>query len=546
MRKTIVVLTAVAVMAVLAVPAFADLQNVTVDGKLRIRYNNWNDTFISSGGVAVQPGGGLGLGAHIVWPGMFLPVRPIGSIARINGILGTNAGLNGITSIFGFDNNQPKVDFVEQRTRLGVQADFTNEIAAYIELDSYDIWGEDFRSDYLTGADFPAFSGDDVEVYQGYIEVKDMWGLPLRARIGRQELALGSQWLVGVNDANAFFTGLSFDGVRYTYATDMFSVDAFYTMLAENSPIEEDGDVTFAGVYASYLGLEDITLDAYWLWLRDPRSINDTDFLFPLEWLENAFDLDDYDVTNIHTFGLRGAGTFGAFDFEAEAAYQIGDVGQYGATFRPFGLYGDDNLDMNEWGANLEVGYTFDMNYQPRVFLGGAYFSADSNRDVSFWDWINPFDRPQGSTSFNRLFSNWEYSQFLDQNGSMSNVGIIRGGVSAMPTESLELKLMLTYLTTLEEFEAPVSINLGRYRIPIAPALSFWTNKNDKDLGYELGLYATYNYSEDLTFNAGWAHFFVGNGLEDGQFVVDNGYGFAGGSQDDDADYFFVESKIAF
>ncbi|HQN02056.1 MAG TPA: hypothetical protein PLL36_13330, partial [Candidatus Hydrogenedentes bacterium] len=44
--------------------------------------------------------------------------------------------------------------FIEQRTRLNVKADFTQEVSAFIELDSYDIWGEDFRSWYLCGNDF--------------------------------------------------------------------------------------------------------------------------------------------------------------------------------------------------------------------------------------------------------------------------------------------------------------------------------------------------------------------------------------------------------
>src|SRR5690606_31870040 len=110
---------------------------------------------------------------------------------------------------------------------------------------------------------------NDVEVYQAYIEANEMFGYPLRLRIGRQELAFGSEWLVGVNDAAAFFQGLSFDAVRLTYATDVFSVDAFAAKLADTTPLEQDGDVDFYGVYGSYLGLEDIVIDAYWMWLRD-------------------------------------------------------------------------------------------------------------------------------------------------------------------------------------------------------------------------------------------------------------------------------------
>ena len=56
----------------------------------------------------------------------------------------------------------------------------------------------------------------------------------------------------------------------------------------------------------------------------------------------------------------------------------------------------------------------------------------------------------------------------------------------------------------------------------------------------------TYHYSEDLSFQAGWAHLFVGDGLEDGQFSFGNGLLFNGGSGDDDSDYVFIETKLCF
>ena len=46
------------------------------------------------------------------------------------------------------------MSWIEQRTRLNVKADFTSEVSAFIEFDYYSGWGDDFRSNYLTGADF--------------------------------------------------------------------------------------------------------------------------------------------------------------------------------------------------------------------------------------------------------------------------------------------------------------------------------------------------------------------------------------------------------
>ena len=530
MRKAAMIVLFAAAIAI-AVPATAELQNVQVGGSIQIR-GSYYSNLTPDGNVP-----GALANTQIIWPNFFLPNRPIGSGA-FNGA--------GIVSAFSWDDEDSNsVSFVEQRTRLNVKADFTNEVSAFIELDSWDIWGQDFRSNYITGVDGAAASADDVEVYQAYIEANEMWGFPLRARIGRQELSFGSEWLVGVNDTSSFFRGLSFDGVRLTYGTDVFSVDAFYTTLAEGGANEEDEDTSFAGIYGSYKGLENITIDAYWLWVRDATSLNDTNFIAPIEWLEDIFSLDDYDVTSLHTVGLRGAGTIGAFDFEAEAAYQFGDAGSAGFLFKPF-LYGDDDAEYDGlWGANVEVGYTFDFMWTPRVYLGGAYFGGEDERSISFFEWLNPFDRPESSVSFNRLFSNWEYSEPLE-NSELSNVYVLRGGVGVQPTESVEALLAVSYFKTLEQFSEPINFSAGGFKIPIAPALSFLDSENDEELGWEVALYVTYHYSEDLSFQAGWAHLFVGDGLEDGQFSFGNGLLFNGGSGDDDSDYVFIETKLCF
>ncbi|GMW03754.1 MAG: hypothetical protein AMXMBFR84_48880 [Candidatus Hydrogenedentota bacterium] len=536
MRKPLL-FAVIAAAALVAVPAMAELQNLTIGGDIRIRANyyfNYSPKPTVAGGVATA--------STIIWPNFFLPRRPIGAFSPIGAI----APFGAITSTLLFDDDQSNdFNMIEQRTRLNFKADFTNDVSAFIELDSYDIWGEDFRSqNWVTGFDNRAVSNNDVEVYQAYIEANEMFGYPLRLRIGRQEMALGSEWLIGTNDTAALFQGLSFDAIRLSYATDVFSVDAFMAKLADTTPLEQDGDVDLYGVYASYLGLEDIVIDAYWLYVRDARRLNDTNFIAPLEAVEDLLGLDNYDATNLHTVGLRGAGTIGNFDFEAEVAYQFGEVDQVGFMFKPF-LYGDDGAETNAWGGNLELGYTFDIAWQPRVYLGGAYFDGEDNRDITFLEWLSPFTSPQASVSFNRLFSNWEYSEFIE-NTELSNVAIIRGGVSAMPTESIELLLAVTYFWALEEFDSPAYFSVGGFKVPVAPALSFLTQQSDDELGLEVGLYATYHYSEDLSFSVGYAHFFTEDGINGGNFSGLNGTGYLGGTSDDDLDYVFFETQITF
>jgi hypothetical protein len=373
--------------------------------------------------------------------------------------------------------------FVEQRTRLNIKADFTDNVSALVEFDSYDIWGEDFRSqNYVLGLDGRNNGIDDVEVYQAYIDVQEMFGTPLRLRAGRQELHLGSGWLVGTNDTSAFFTGLSFDAVRLSYETEGFAVNAIAAKLAETMRDFGDGDLDFYTVYASCMAVENMTFDAYWMLMRDD-----------MPQLGQGSDL--------HTVGLRGAGTVAAFDFEAEVAYQFGDID---------GL----NLDWEAWGVNLEAGYSFDFRCQPRVYAGFAYLEGDQGDHIPF----------------NRLASNWEYSEFLD-NTHLSNVLAYRLGLSAKPTECLKLALAATYL------QADAADKGGYW---------FWAWEDDEDLGLELGLYADYQYSDDLVFRAGYAHFFAKEGLEDGDRIVGNGLFPWAGDDDDNYHYLFLETEISF
>ena len=554
MRKFTALVIAAVVIA-MAIPATAELQNVVVGGKLQIRGNWWD-------GAAGSDLDAAGI-SHHTNPLFVAPWDIAGRFFTFNNAAQANlrwradgAGRLNAFSGYAWNNDNFNNAFVQQRTRLSVRADFTDQVSAFVELDSNDTWGQDFRSNYVTGADAAAWSGDDVEFYQAYIQASEMFGQPLSVRIGRQELKFGSSWLLGANENGPRFSGLSFDGIRATYTLDQLAIDAFWAKLAERSGLEEDGDVDLYGIYASYTGIENITLDAYYFLVRDAReleqtSANGTILGYVNSWFENIANVDNYDPSYLNTIGLRGAGTYGPVDFEVEMAYQFGDADVFGVGSYAGALYGDNGADYGNFGANVEVGYTFDVNYQPRVFLGAAYLGGEDNRDVDFAEWVRaaffPYFSKDASVSFNRLFSDKQYSNFIDVNSDLSNVWLATIGVSAAPTESVKVNLKATYFEALDTFETLRYWNIAGTRVvPFFP-FSFWsTNDNSSDLGWEVDLNAVYNYTEDLTFKVGYSHFFVGNGIKEGNFVNANGTAFNGGSADDDANYFYAETSVKF
>ncbi len=512
------------VVATLCGTANAELQNVEVGGEIRIRIRHWNNVYVGT------PNGPR----QIRIPNFFVPRRPIGPF--------------GVQSRYDWDSKLNDADFVEQRTRLNARADFTNNVAAFIELESYDLWGTDFRSNYITGADAAAVTTNDVEVYQAYIEASEMFGVPLRLRIGRQELKLGKGWLV--DDITTAIIGRSFDGLRLTYDNETFEVDAFYSLLAEGGSFtEEDDDVTFAGVYATYKGMEALKASLYWLSIRDPRRLNDTNFIAPLEWAEDVFGLDDYDSTDMHTVGMRLFGGSGSFDYDLELAHQFGEADAVGAGFVPVaGIYGDDGAEFNAWAGDLEIGYSADeLPWSPRFFAGAAYFAGEDNRDLSFLEWANPFYRADSSVSFNRLFPGAPYSLVLEIGQDMSNFWTAKAGVTVHPADAVTIEFKAAYFETLEPFDAPLTVGgIGGLKIPVAPALSFLTQASDDEIGTTTHLWAKYDYTENLFFRIGWEHLFTGQGLANGNFIHRYGLEFSGGTDDEDADYLYFDTGIRF
>ena len=398
-----------------------------------------------------------------------------------------------------FDNDGEAIEMIEQRTRLNVTADFTDDVTVFIELDNYYNWGTATRQSNPFGANAlgAAFGIDDVDMYQGYIEMREAWGQPLTIRIGRQEIVLGNEWLVGNNDTAAFFTGLSFDGVTARWDFDGGNILGWATKVVEAEFIgfaptgEADGDADFYGLYFTYDALEVFDLEAYYMYLRDATFFG----------VGNPAGIGD-EVGHVHTVGARIYGRVSGFDYDVQAAYQFGETADFGAP--------PTDIDIDAWAVDATVGYLFENFNNLYIWGGVAYFEgSDSASELSFL----------------RLFSDVEYSEFIADSDE-SNILIIRGGASIQATESIEVSMVASYFDDDEEDFTP---------------------GNDGGIGWELGLYASYDYSEDLNFNAGYAHFFADDGAEDGALTAFSGLGVIGGAlQDDDLDYFFLETVISF
>jgi hypothetical protein len=185
------------------------------------------------------------------------------------------------------------------RIRVGVRARLTDWARAFLQLQDARAWGTSGNT--LTDA-----SADQLDLHQGYAELGHTDGL--RGRLGRQEIALADERLVGaVGWSN---TGRSFDGVRALGDVGGVTWSAFWMNVAErdsllaigpnpqlNQGMHDDG--WLIGGFASHtVGGATVELTA----LYDRQAI----------------------TTKSYTVNLRVHGAAGVGRYEAAGAYQFG------------------------------------------------------------------------------------------------------------------------------------------------------------------------------------------------------------------------------
>jgi hypothetical protein len=136
----------------------------------------------------------------------------------------------------------------------------------------------------------------------------------LNLRIGRQELAFGSQRLVSVRDGPNIRQ--SFDGVRADYGQGALKVTSFLTrpvLLRENA-FDDKSDLSqkFWGIYSTLPIDQELSADMYYLGLNREKA----------KFAQGTAD------ENRQTFGVRLFGAASGFDYNFETAFQYGRFGQ--------------------------------------------------------------------------------------------------------------------------------------------------------------------------------------------------------------------------
>ena len=184
--------------------------------------------------------------------------------------------------------------FVSMRVRAAVDAALEKDVRIFIQIQDVRLWGEETNT-------LGDFNADNFDLHQGFIDVKRFTEAPVALRVGRQEINLGGQRLVGAVGWTQ--QARSFDGARVRFNPGWGSVDLLGYQLADRFAATQDQDAQLFGAYAVVDAGRTGNLDLYGFY----QGVN------------AGADTDQF------TLGARLAGKNGGVTYRGELSLQTGD-----------------------------------------------------------------------------------------------------------------------------------------------------------------------------------------------------------------------------
>ena len=420
-------------------------------------------------------------------------------IARDNYDLSENdRGLTGplaAAAVAGSNVNHSEGDqYFMGITQVEVSADLTDNVSTVVNLINQRDWSASVAD--TVGSTTNSANEFDITLDLAYVQMKEIFYSPLTLTIGRQDIWFGRGFIIGNNNrawdpqgtlqANEYSATTAFDAIRATLDFNPWTIDMIYTKLDENHTGPED-DITLFGTNINYKFAEyNAVAEGYWFSELDRGTIATAT---ATTGVVGSFANGDTRSNDTHTLGGRVQfDPISQITLGAELAYQ-------------FGTYRQSNLtperDRDAWGLDIFGTYRWDYTWKPELtleyvsFSGESDITAGSSADYGSW---NGLYRGHFYTAY-ADFREFVYgtTDGSDQSATQnSNMFQVKGSIK--PLEDLLLEASFSWFTTDENI-------VGR---------------ND-EIGSELDLQATYDYTEDVSFGLLTAWFFPGDFYQGGQ-----------------------------
>ncbi len=505
MRK---ILLAVLLVAFVAMPAYASVQNVKVSGWV-------SSTFL------VRDNFDLGL-------------------RDVSGTPGTNFYQNLLIT----------------QAILRVDADLTDQVKATIALINERQWGDEGKD--AAGSAFSSNSGEtntDVTIHLANATFGEFFYSPLTVIVGRQALQYGNSLIVGKAGPNNVAAGplgvvaadlsvhTAYDAVRGILNYDPLTIDIFAAKIdsgsvkgARTSGAESDDDVNLYGITANYK-------------LGDAKN-SEVDFYFfekDSKLLSAVPGVEGVKADTVYTPGvLVRTNPISGLNVSGEVAWQFGTKASTSST----GAARSDNQRREAMAAQIITSYAIPLEstkkWNPVVAGWGTYLSGDPNANEAtnhaclgcaaspeeWTGWDPMFEDQSGGTIYNTLFD-------------YTNAIIAGASLQVNPMEDLTAKLTLTGLWLSREINlsggTPGTGGTFIMRQPDGTTVNPIVTTN-RHIGNEIDLDLDYAYTEDVSFGFSYGVFMPG-GLFDVNNTSTSGGNF-GNNQN--ASQWLVNADVAF
>ncbi|WP_197529165.1 alginate export family protein [Aeoliella mucimassa] len=344
-----------------------------------------------------------------------------------------------------------ETDFLLTRLRLYTNWKVSDRVRLYAE----GIYADVSTSDLYIPRAIDDNYGDFLNLFVD-VAVTDSTAV----RVGRQELLYGSQRVVSPLDwAN---TRRTFEGVKIMYNECDWSIDTFFTnyVPVDDTDLDQaDYNQRFYGVYGVYSGLENATVDMYYLGYDDDRALG-----------SNAAGSRDF---SLHTLGLRISGSQGDWLYEFEGGPQFGRQSGIGANH-------------SAGFATAGIGRKLDMKWKPTIWFYYDYASGNS-ADGDF-------------NRYNQLFPlAHKYLGFIDatQRANIESPNLL---LTMTPHE--KVSLLFWYYHLMSNTAGDIVPSIGG-----TPTQS----TSSKDWGDELDATVQYKFTPRSNILFGYSYFWAGN-----------------------------------
>lgn len=454
MRKTI--LLALALVAFVAMPAMASVQNVKISGSIDSTWlirNNFD------------------LGANIV-------------------------------------GDETQNLFITQAI-LQADADLTDNVSTTIALINERAWGD------TSANTSDSANSTDVDLLLAYVTLREMLYSPLTVVVGKQAFHYGNSFIVdsaGTNNSAPADSGLASiagdltkqttqDAIRFIFDYEPLSIELLVSKI--NSRVNTltnrpEDDVDLYGVNAGYEVGDSMNtqVEAYFFAKIDKNA----------QGVASA-DPTPSKADTVYVPGLRAStNPIEGLNVQAELAWQRGNkVASTGDI--------NENQQREAMGIQAIASYQVPVleEYKPILAYVYTFVSGDSNPgDVNAGSGFEA--SPNRWTAWDPMFENQASGTIYNTLFNLTNAHIHTVSAQVNPIEDVTAKVSWTNLRLDKELGGNAANTAFTLVQPDGTATgTLGVNIDEEDIGNEIDATFTYDYTEDVQFGANFGWFFPGD-----------------------------------